>query len=110
MKIQQLDLFKGTLSLLLLKSLTHGERHGHEIMRWIRKTSDETFLVEEGTIYPALHRLEARRFVTSSWGITVNNRRAKFYRLTSKGEARLTRESAEWFVYVDTFSRLLQAT
>ena len=69
MKIHQLDLFKGTLSLLLLKSLTHGRRHGHELMRWIRKTSDETFLVEEGTIYPALHRLEARSYIESEWGI-----------------------------------------
>ena len=96
--------------MLVLRAPGEGPRHGHEIMRWIRKTSDETFLVEEGTIYPALHRLEARRFVTSAWGITVNNRRAKFYRLTTKGQARLQHESDEWFVYVATFSRLLQAT
>ncbi|MCZ6834258.1 MAG: PadR family transcriptional regulator [Planctomycetota bacterium] len=110
MKIHQLDLFKGTLSLLLLKSLTHGQRHGHEIMRWIRKISDETFLVEEGTIYPALHRLEARSYIESKWGITTNNRRAKFYRLTTKGKARLKQESEEWFFYVATFSQLLKAT
>ena len=104
-----LDLFKGTLSLLLLKAVAPRPRLGHEIMKWIRRSSDETFLVEEGAIYPALHRLEARGLLEAEWGVTTNNRRAKYYQLTSRGRARLDQEEAQWRRYVETFNRLLAA-
>ena len=104
-----LDLFKGTLSLLLLKAVAYHPRHGHEIMKWIRRSSEETFLIEDGAIYPALYRLEARGLLDAEWGVTDNNRRAKYYKLTSKGRARLEQEEAKWRRYVEIFNRLLAA-
>ncbi len=104
-----LDLLKGTLSLLLLKSVAHHQRHGYEILKWIRRSSDDTFLVEEGAIYPALHRLEARGLLEADWGVTDTNRRAKFYSLTGKGRARLMQEETQWKHYVEMFNRVLAA-
>ena len=104
-----LDLLKGTLSLLLLKSLAHHQRHGYEILKWIRRSSDETFLIEEGAIYPALHRLEARGLLEAEWGVTDSNRRAKYYSLTAKGKARLRQEEDAWQRYVVAFNRILAA-
>ena len=104
-----LDLFKGTLSLLLLKAVAPRPRHGHEIMKWIRRSSDETFLIEEGAIYPALHRLEARGLLDAEWGVTDKNRRAKFYRLTTKGRSRLRQEEDAWQRYVVAFNQILAA-
>jgi transcriptional regulator len=105
-----LDLLKGTFSLLLLKAVALKPRHGHEIMNWIRQHSDETFLVEEGAIYPALHRLESRDLLEAEWGMSDNNRKAKYYRLTPKGRSRLKVEHKQWQLYVETFNRLLAAT
>jgi transcriptional regulator len=104
-----LDLLKGTLSLLLLKSVAHHQRHGYEILKWIRQSSDGTFLIEEGAIYPALHRLEAKELLEADWGVTDSNRRAKFYRLTPKGRARLRQEEDAWQRYVVAFNQILAA-
>src|SRR4026207_2377209 len=79
-----LDLLQGTLDLLVLKALSWGPAHGYSVATWIRERSDEAFLGEEGALYPALHRLERRGWVESEWGLSENNRRAKYYRLTSK--------------------------
>lgn len=109
MSKDNLNLLKGTLSLLLLKSLSGGERHGHEIMSWIREGSGGAFQIEEGAIYPALHRLEAQELIAAEWGVTENNRQAKYYRLTAKGRARLRAETAQWEQYVAAFNAILQS-
>ena len=80
-----LDLLQGTLDLLVLKALSWDARHGYAVATWIRERSHEAFLVEEGALYPALHRLERRGWVESEWGLSDNNRKAKYYRLTSRG-------------------------
>jgi PadR family transcriptional regulator len=105
-----LELIKGTLDLLLLKALDGQKRHGHEVMRWIRQVTDETFLLEEGAIYPALHRLEAKGLISASWGVTENNRRAKYYALTSRGRQQLDSETARWERYVSTVGKVLEST
>ena len=104
-----LDLIKGTLGLLLLKALGQGQRHGHEIMRWIREVTDETFLVEEGAIYPALHRLENRGLISAKWGVTENNRKAKYYALTAEGRRQLENEMERWDRYVATVGKVLHS-
>ena len=92
----RLDVLKGTLILMVLRSLEEGPRHGHAIMHWIRDRADGAFQVEEGAIYPTLHRLKAKKLIRSEWGVSENNRRAKYYELTPKGEARLQKEMATW--------------
>ena len=109
MAIENLNLLKGTLGLLLLKALSGGERHGHEIMSWIRQSSGGTFQIEEGAIYPALHRLEAQGLIAAEWGVTENNRQAKYYRLTARGRSRLQTETAQWEQYVAAFNAILQS-
>jgi PadR family transcriptional regulator len=109
MEIVNLELLKGTLGVLLLKALSRGPRHGHDILSWIRATSGETFLVDEGAIYPALHRLQAGGLLESDWGTTDNNRRARYYRLTERGRERLGHEIERWDRYVVTFNRILHA-
>ena len=102
-----LDLLKGTLGLLLLKALSDEPKHGHQIMRWIRQITDGAFQVEEGAIYPALHRLEAKRLISAEWRTTENNRKGKYYRLTAKGRKQLAAESERWERYVDTVGKVL---
>jgi PadR family transcriptional regulator len=109
MQTANLELLKGTLGLLLLKALSRGPRHGHEILSWIRATSDETFLVDEGAIYPALHRLQAAGLLDSDWSTTDNNRKARYYSVTDLGRERLSHEIERWDRYVFTFNRILHA-
>jgi transcriptional regulator len=90
------DLFTGTLDLLILRALMAGKLHGYGIGRWIRERSSGALEVEEGALYPALHRLEARGLLKSSWGRTDTNRRAKFYAMTAEGERRLASEAERW--------------
>ena len=104
-----LDLLQGTLDLFLLLSLHDGRRHGYEIVRWLRDTSGEELRIEEGALYPALHRLEAKGLVAAEWGTSENNRRAKFYRLTQPGRRRLDQQRQSWQRYADAVSRLLEA-
>jgi transcriptional regulator len=85
----QADLLQGTLELLILKTLASGEKHGYEIAEWIHVASAEALSVEEGALYPALHRLEVRGLLAAEWDISANNRRAKYYRLTPSGRKRL---------------------
>lgn len=89
-------LLQGTLDMLILKSLLSGERHGYDIARWIQVTSDDVLAVEEGSLYPALHRIERRGWITSEWGQSQSNRRAKYYTLTRSGRAQLVREVDAW--------------
>lgn len=88
------DLYTGTLDVLILKSLEGGPRHGYAIGVWLRRTSGEVFQVQEGVLYPALHRLRRNGWVTAKWGNTETNRRAKFYRLTAAGRKQLAAEEA----------------
>jgi PadR family transcriptional regulator PadR len=103
-----LDLLQGTLDLLVLRALSWGTRHGYAVATWIRENSDEELLVEEGALYPALHRLERRGLVGSEWGLSDNNRRAKYYRLTPKGRTQLRAEMTRWDRYVSAVAKLLR--
>ncbi len=89
-------LLQGTLDMLILKALTRGVMHGYAVAEYIRSSSDDVLKVEEGALYPALHRLELRGWLTSEWGISGNNRRAKYYRLTPAGRRQLAAEASGW--------------
>jgi PadR family transcriptional regulator PadR len=91
-----LALLQGTLDVLVLKALVFGARHGYAVASWIRETSDETLHVEDRALYVALHRLEDRGWVESEWGLSENNRKAKYYQLTRAGRRRIERETREW--------------
>lgn len=104
-----LDLLQGTLDVLVLKSLIFGPRHGYAVSRWIRDTSGQSFQVEEGALYVALHRMEKRGWLESQWGLSENNRKAKFYQLTPTGRRQLKAESERWASYVEAVSRVLRA-
>lgn len=90
------DLVQGTLDMLVLKTLTRGAMHGYDVAEFIQATSNSVLRVEEGALYPALHRLELRGLLASEWGVSGNNRRAKYYRLTDAGRKRLAAESQYW--------------
>ena len=103
-------LLRGTLDLLILKSLSWGARHGYGVAEWIEAVTEDELRIVEGTIYPALHRMEKRGWIASSWGPSENNRRAKFYELTAVGRARLEGETDRWQRYVVAMNRALTAT
>ena len=103
-----LDLLQGTLDLLVLRTLAGGPMHGYSVARLIKERSKSVFLVEEGALYPALHRLERKRLIESEWGLSENNRRAKFYQLTAAGRAQLKSELAEWQRYTRAVAGVLQ--
>jgi len=90
------EMLKGTLDMMVLRTLVSGDAHGHTIAKVIERTSEDVLEVEQGSLYPALHRLEDRRWVTSFWGVSENNRKAKFYRLTDEGRKQLVREVTRW--------------
>jgi len=90
------DLFVGTLDLLILKALSAGPLHGYAIGRWIRESTRDVLNVQEGVLYPALHRLERRELIDEEWGVTETNREAKFYRLTAAGRKHLRAELERW--------------
>ena len=110
MTIEDLGLIAGTLDLLVLRTLTWGPRHGFAIAKWLRQTSDEAILVEDRALYLALHRLEERQLVESEWGLSENNRRARFYQLTSAGTKQLQSREQHWARYVDAVFKILRAT
>jgi len=90
------DILQGTLDMLILRTLVMGPAHGHTIAQVIEHTSENALEVEQGSLYPALHRLEDRDLVTSEWGVSENNRKAKFYRLTPKGRKELSAAAGRW--------------
>ena len=90
------DLVQGTLDMLILKALSRGAMHGYAIMEFIQQTSEDVLRVEEGALYPALHRLELRGLLNASWGVSENNRRARYYKLTAAGRKHLSIESTTW--------------
>lgn len=103
------ELLQGTLDMLILKTLAAGPNHGYGIARRIRQVSDEVLRVEEGSLYPALHRLEKRRCLASEWRRSEANRRAKYYRLTGRGRARLGEQVATWNLLAGAIGRVLGA-
>ena len=102
------NLFTGTLDILILKAVSWGPRHGYAIGRWIRETTSEDVVVQEGALYPALHRLERRGRLAAEWGLSENNRRAKYYRLTPKGRTQLRAELSLWERYVGAVGKVLR--
>jgi transcriptional regulator len=102
------DLVQGTLDMLILKALTRGAMHGYAIVEFIQQTSDEVLRVEEGALYPALHRLELRGLLDAEWGVSENKRRAKFYRLTAAGRKYLVEESSSWDRLSAAIARVMQ--
>jgi PadR family transcriptional regulator, regulatory protein PadR len=90
------DVLQGTLDLLVLKTLARGPQHGYGIVVHIQQVSEEALRVEEGSLYPALHRIEQAGWISSEWGVSDNNRRAKYYRLTAAGRKQLAREEEDW--------------
>lgn len=96
MKTIQTDLLQGTLDLLVLKTLQSGPRHGWDIAQRIQQVSEDVLRVGQGSLYPALHRLEDKGWIDSEWGASENNRRAKFYRLTAAGRKRLAEQTEIW--------------
>ena len=103
----RIALLQGTLDLLILRTLVFGRQHGQGIARAIQQTSDEVLLVDHGSLYPALQRLEARNWIKAAWGTSDNNRRARFYELTRSGRAQLGRETKQWRRLVEAMGRVL---
>ena len=103
-------LLRGTLDALILKAVSWGPRHGYAIAEWVRMISDGDLLVEEGPLYTALHRLESRGWLYSQWGLSDNNRRARYYRLSTVGRQQLKAEVSGWERYARAVSRALAAT
>jgi transcriptional regulator len=101
------ELLHGTLDALVLKTLTRGPRHGYGIARWLEAATDDAVIVEEGSLYPALYRLERRGLIDADWGISELGRRAKFYRLTPKGRRHLAIETEEWARFAAGVSKVL---
>lgn len=102
------DLLPGTLDMLVLRVLQGGRLHGYAIARWIQQSSEDVLQVEEGSLYPALHRMESKGWIESEWGLSEANRRAKYYRLTRSGSARLRAQRKEWAQMSEAISRLLE--
>ena len=103
----RLELLQGTLDLLILRTLIFGSRHGQGIARAIQQTSEEELLVEHGALYPALQRLEERGWISAKWGTSTNNRKARFYSLTSAGRRQLVRETTKWQRLAAAIGRIL---
>jgi transcriptional regulator len=106
----RLELVRGTLDILILKSLIWSPLHGYAITSLIRRQSDDALLVEEGTLYPALWRLESKGFIEAEWGLSDNNRKAKYYKLTSEGRRYLRVETKTWEAYAEAVAKILSAT
>jgi PadR family transcriptional regulator, regulatory protein PadR len=103
-----LDLLKGTLDLMILKTLSWQPTHGYGIARWIEHCTDDVLQVEEGSLYPALYKLEERGMIAAEWGLSEHNRRAKFYRLTTAGKKQLRESRDYWARFATALTRVLE--
>ena len=103
------DLLQGTLDLIVLKALSWGPMHGFGLARWIQQTTQDVLQVEEGSLYPALYRMENRGWIKAQWAITENDRRAKYYRLTALGKRQLATESDSWERLTGAIARIMTA-
>src|SRR5437016_8952637 len=106
---ERLELLQGTLDLLILRTLIFGAQHGQGIARAIQQTSDDELLVEHGALYPALQRLEERGWISAKWGISSNNRKARFYSLTASGRKQLGKETTKWTRLTAAIGRILES-
>ncbi len=109
MSQRQMNLLQGTLDVLVLKALAHNPRHGYAVAEWVRSTTDGTLQVEDGALYTSLHRMEKRGWVAAEWGISDNNRRAKYYSLTKAGRAELAKASGDWARYAEAVFKVLDS-
>jgi PadR family transcriptional regulator, regulatory protein PadR len=105
----KMDLMQGTLDVLILKALSWGPLHGYAVVRWIGQRTEDALRIEEGALYPALHRMEQRGWIEAEWGVSENNRRAKFYRLTDEGRHQLHAEAVSWQRYAEAVGKVLHA-
>ncbi len=103
----RVDLLQGTLDMLILKALSWDSKHGYGIASWLEQTSGAALVVEEGSLYPALHRMAKRRWVKAEWGVSENKRRAKYYTLTAEGRKQLQTESAAWDRFAGVIARVM---
>jgi len=108
--IKQLDLLQGTLDLLILKAVSLGPLHGYGVLLRIQQISGQALVIQQGSLYPALYRLEAQGLIASDWGESDNNRKAKFYKLTTAGRARLGEETEKWNRMAGIMGNILLAT
>lgn len=106
-KQRKADLLQGTLDMLVLKSLAAGPLHGYGVAKWIQTTTDDALKIEEGSLYPALHRMQRHGWLSSEWGLSESNRRAKYYQLTRGGRAQLKKEVLAWDHLVQAISQVL---
>jgi PadR family transcriptional regulator, regulatory protein PadR len=106
----RLSILKGALDVLVLKALSWGPMHGYAVSAWIRQITGEAFDVQEGVLYPALHRLERKGWVAAEWGLSENNRRARYYELTPLGRRQLRQELATWSRFADAVAKVVNAT
>ena len=104
-----IEVLRGTLDLLILKAVSWGPTHGYAVARWIEQATNDVLRIEEGSLYPALHRLETRGWIKAEWGASENNRRAKYYGLTPKGRAQLRVERATWTRFANAVFAALDA-
>ena len=107
---RDLELLRGTLDVLILKTLSWGPAHGYAVASWIEQVTGDALRIEEGSLYPALHRLERRGWVESEWGLSENNRRAKYYALTAEGRKALRAESSSWTRFAQAVGTVLGAS
>ena len=105
---KKLDLLQGTLDMLILKTLELGPRHGYGIAERIEQISERVLLVEEGSLYPALHRLAKRGWIKAGWGVSENNRKAKYYSLTNPGRKQLRSEATDWTKLSEAITRVMR--
>ncbi|MDQ6830034.1 MAG: PadR family transcriptional regulator [Gemmatimonadota bacterium] len=103
-----LELLQGTLDVLVLKALARGPRHGYAVARWIKETSDDALSVEDRALYVSLHRMERRGWIESEWGLSENNRKAKYYQLTSAGRQQLRAKAVTWTRYAEAVGKILR--
>ena len=103
-------MLQGTLDVLVLKTLSWGPMHGYAIARWLQQVTDDVLQIEEGSLYPALHRMERKGWVESEWGLSENNRRAKYYTMTLAGRRQLRADSNTWSAFSQAVSKVLTAS
>ena len=105
-----LGLLQGTLDVMILKALSWGPLHGFGVAKWIRSTTDDVLQIDDGALYPALHRMEHRGLIDADWDLTENKRRAKYYSLTAKGRQQLRARTSSWDQYASAVSKVIHAT
>ncbi len=108
MPATDLDLLQGTLDVLILKTLSWQPMHGYGVSRWIRQRTDGVLAVEDAALYQALHRLERKGWIESEWGLSENNRKAKYYQLTTEGRRQLRTEASVWRRYAEAVFKVLE--